>query len=263
MELPRKVFVFILPTFSNVSRSSLIIRLFSDPLFEIIGTDDSEINMNYVEGMNSNSIREAELIKCYLRKSSELDPDAPCIIIRDTSVSDASPNTISDIVKRSLRFDFDLCYLCKWLDLCQLYTRIDKEPVEVIKNQKITLMETRSPQGTQAILYSKYGRDIILGRLPMKNGSLFIVNRSMEEKLNSEIFIGNIKAICTVPNLINYDIVLNAMSNSDYLKLDECLPVSENKKSQSSDSANFLWLIAIIVLAIIVGWAAIKLGPRN
>lgn len=255
-----KVIVVIIPDDATVPRNDLIKYLFSNPMFEVIEVCPKVGNDVDTPGLTPNQYYEICAVRAGLLAAEKLNPQAPCIIIKNTSTSASSPTTIANIVKECIAVDhFDLCYLCKWLDMCQLYHEVDCKT----SNRAISIVKTKSPHGIQAILFSVRGRDILLGQATMSNGQRFIVNGSLDQRLNQEIFNCNISAICTVPNLIDFDIILNASSNSDFIKVNECKEVTIPSPSTSTSEGNLLGFFLIVALILLVAWAFLRAGPRK
>lgn len=250
-----KVIVAIIPGDATNSRSESIKKLFSDPCFTVIEVNPKIGNRESNISMNSNEYYELCCVRAALLTADKMDPKAPVIVIKNTSISTSSPEIIANIVKTSLCITgFDLCYLCKWMDMCQLYGDVGHTST----NDQISLVKTKSPNGMQSILFSVSGKEILLGRKPMANKNILTIDSCISDVLNKEIFNGNISAICTVPNIINFDIALNATSNNDFIKLNECLPVMLMHKENSDSSANLVGFIIIIGLILLVAWAALR-----
>lgn len=177
------------------------------------------------------------------------------IIVRDSSISIASPELMADIVKTTIDSgDFDICYLSKWSSRCDLYT--NKKPIE---NTSAVITKTQTGSGIQALLLSPNGRDIILRTKPMKNGKLFEMKKKSDlgYNLGQEIFKNNISSICIVPNLIEYD-VTEATSNEDYKKSHAC-DVPGMDSSSTDGSSGWIFTILVIIIIILIIWGIYKL----
>jgi hypothetical protein len=206
--------------------------------------------------MSKNDYENYQVMYC-LADAKQQYPNEPVIIVKDTSVCNADPLTIANIVRASLNGPpFDLCYLCKWLDQCQLYT--DKRQ---IPDKSTVIAKTQSPHGVQCILFSVSGRDTVLGLKPMKNGNFFKLSPgySLGKQLNEDIFEGGINAIVIVPNLIEFDLRA-AVTNDDYLKLSECAAVTSTQAQ--SDTSSYIWFFVIVIFVAILIWAAINFASR-
>lgn len=269
--------VYILSGDSTPSRIDLTKMLFSNPLFVVhdIPNDNHELtSISPTSQIHFNPDKDSKdmLQTMWALKDSKIKyPKSPTIIIKDSSVSNADAGTIANIVTAAAtNGSYDLVYLCKWLDKCQLYT--DKK---LVPNQTTILATTQSPSGLQAIMYSLSGRDIMLKELPMKNGSKFIVSpyKTLSSQLTEEIFNGNLSAECVVPNLIDFDIT-KATNNSDYMKSQECqnvtsgIPETRSKGLQKQiggmgSGAGFGIFLAVVLIILLVAWAFLKVGPQK
>lgn len=192
-----------------------------------------------------------------LADAKEKYPANPTLIIKDSSLCAADQDTVSDVIHSSLsnKESFHVCYLCKWNDKCQLHSRKKR-----VKGTMSHLAKTQSPHGVQALLFTPEGRDVVLGVKPMKNGEFFKARESLGKSLNVHIVKGNLDAFCVVPNLIAYDISL-ALEDRDYLKVNECAPVLALGGSGSSAINIYVAALVIIILFIIIVWAAIYVSP--
>lgn len=234
-------------------------RLFSDPIFvvQVIPWSNSSVRADpSVRGANENY----QVIDALTQAATEW-PTMNVILVKDSSVSNASPEIVTrKVLMGNNAQNWDLYYLCKWSDQCQKYVNVAL-PEEEIRAGGSYLAWTYSPYGFQAILFTPAGRDMILGRQPMRNGAFFPSNQPLGAQLQEEILTGAMTAICTVPNLFDYDISL-ATKNSDFLKLNECQPVSEETTVSGTSAAALFWFLVIVVLIFIVAWAILRVGPR-
>lgn len=188
----------------------------------------------------------------------------PCIIVRDTSVSNITPrgttdvdNTDNIIGGMSGRISTALCeasqadlyFLTHWLDACEKY--VDVEGVRSI-DRGSTLKWSVQPTSTQAIMYKPSSRDFFINQLTNATATL-------SQLINSYLGRGQLLGVVFVPNIIDFDIDL-ATSNNEFRKLNECDVVAE--EADTSSAATFIWFIVIVALVILVAWALITLGPQ-
>jgi hypothetical protein len=75
--------------------------------------------------------------------------------------------------------------------------------------------------------------------------------------LNLHIAEAKLKATVFVPNIIDYDIEL-ATSNEDYLKANECQPLSALSEQTTPSNATYIWLVIIIIVMILLAWFVIQ-----
>jgi hypothetical protein len=245
-------------------------------------------------------------VRYCLLNSKQTNPGSEVIVIKDSSVSNASPEIVARIVQTNLEMNnYDVSYLCKWMDKCNLYT--NKRPItmqnppqqntindtqelrspiggsmggiidEIRSNPDMdipnpvnqtlpanelssVIVRTQSPNGIQAMIFSTRGRDIILGQLPMRNGKKFNVNMPLSDRMNQEIFNGNIVATCIVPNLFDFNL-FKSKSVKDYDKLRPCGDQQTVANDFSNNFSAYWWFIGAVVLIFIIAWALIQLGP--
>lgn len=245
---------------AQVSRLELLREIFDDPYYKVIIVD-----FNTLPPCSRGYDIETKTTLAALRRIEESYPDLPSIVIADTVVPTASRQKVKKIVRQTLAKvrDFDLLYMSRFDDACQLLAKT--EPIEELKYTTPAIMKTLAPSGVFAVLYSVHGRQVVLGQTPMANGHNFVVHNSLSNNLREQIFAGNIQAICTVPNLFEYDIVLNTYDNADYLRVNECQVVAEPvqpvpEKNRLGVGGVFGFLLIILVI-LIIGWALIRLGP--
>ncbi len=280
-----KVIVMIVPDMANVSRSELITRLYSDDMFDIIIVK-GEIS-TLTSGDMNRDLYESMVFNNALTMMNDKHPDSYCIIVKDTSVSMAGPDLIAKIVKECIATSkaWDVCYLCKWSDKCQLYDSYSLNDGNDGNNEKkintpllsvtagrntpsvqnaYSIMRTYSPQGLQAVMFSPSGRMKITGKTTDKDGNKNVKPKILSEMLTKDIYEGKLRAHCVVPNLFNYDIMLNALSNQDYMKLNECEPVTlSGKENNKLNPYNVMWVVCVILLIIIVIFIALRYMSRT
>jgi len=245
--------VYILPT-QTPSTSDYLYRLFKqNKLFRVIGyhCHNSTIGINDI-------VTEANQVVDALNDAYCNYPKNYCILIKDTSVTNSTSHEIGDIVLTAIglnrtgckKDNWDLCYLTKWLDRCDLYETLEK--IDGVPK----IVKTFSPLGLQAVLYSPKGRDIVLGREKMRNGEYFTpITPPLGEQLANEIYLENISAAAIVPNLFDYNVMV-AQMDVDLLKLAECrLPDDkDNSVDVSVGPIPFYWFLVVVVGIILLAW---------
>lgn len=182
------------------------------------------------------------------------------IILKDNSVSATDSDILTKVVNEAISIgEWDLCYLNRWLDRCDLY----RNPI-CIKGTTVKLVKTLSPNGLQAIMFSPKGRNIIIGKCKLPNGEYFTpITIPLGTKFNIFIETGLLSALCAVPNLFEFD-VFEAKSISDLAKLTDCQrPPTTNSRNNGPGPIPFFWFVAIILIVIIVVWALYALGPSS
>ena len=191
----------------------------------------------------------------------------PCIIVKDSSVSNVTPQgtTIFDHpdpddnfiggMKERIQVALDqasqanLYFLHTYRDKCDIY--VDVKGVGNIAKGS-TLKWTVQPNSLQAIMYTPATRDFVRNALVTSNVALNVF-------LNKEIALGNLLAVTFVPNIIDFDIDL-AVTSNDFEKMDKCERVFS--QADQSEGSSFIWFAIIVALVILVAWALITVGPQ-
>lgn len=247
--------VYILSSDATSQRTSQVKSLFASGLFKVtITTISPPPGLQTNPSLSLGDALEAYRAQWCLDNARTQNPNGYVIIVKDTSVSNASPEDIANIVSSAISSTgWHVCYLCRWLDRCDLYT--DKRP---IAGTTTLIVKTQSPQGVQAILFSPSGRDIILGQQPLNNGQSFTpITKPLGTQLNQAITQGSLNATCVVPNLIEYDVTVSKDA-SDYAKLAECqyqgLPLSSSSTSTNlqQQGLSFGWFLLILLIIILL-----------
>lgn len=257
MSVPQ-VEVYLLASEPSSAQTARVSNLFSSPLFSV-----NVMVISRPANLDANSkISEADQIENYrilwcLNDARSRHPDSYVLIIKDTSVSDASPERIADVVSGAIKSGrddpWDVFYLSKWMDRCDLYG--DMKP---INGTMTSIAKSKSPKGLQAVVFSPAGRDSVL------NASN-LLDKALSDKVRDAVVNGNLKAIVAVPNLIRYDINA-AKTGSDYEKVNECaivpVPSSGNGKQLqevTTTNSNGLWLLLLlIIILIVIGFFLLK-----
>jgi hypothetical protein len=248
--------VYILSNNACSSRIKHLKKLFYSSLFEVNIFDSLPPAGLNVNNTNNEQMIEAYQVHWILEDASKRYPDNSVIIIKETSVSVSDSQTIARIIRNAnTKKGWDLCYLCKWLDRCDLY-----RDMENVHKTTASIARTFSPFGIQALMFSPHGRDIVLGKLPMNNGKIININDPLGVVLNKEINDNNINATTVVPNLFEYDVSL-ARTTGDLAKLSECRIPPDTTKSQGA--LPFFWFLLIVIIILILAWAIYEVGPQD
>lgn len=245
-----EVIVYLLTSNADSPRTHHVKSLFDHSLFVVdVVTVDEPHDLVIPPGMNrEQSLEHRRMDWCFQDARSRYS-DNPIIIVKDTTVSNSSPETIAEIITTALGSSgWDVCYLCKWLDRCDLYTE-----KMTIPGKTTIIAKTQAPQGTQAILLTPRGRDLLIGAMAGSNKSLSLT-------LQEQILAGKIQATCVVPNLLEYDVTA-ATSNFDYLKTHECQDliggggsINSGTTKENSSSWGWLWIIILVILILLLGY---------
>lgn len=253
------VVVYILTDDPECNAVKALNKLFNSDIF-LIKTVTQKLPQNQITSKYSEErkihMEESYRVSWCLKDSLHKHKDDFLIIVKDTSVTHASAKTIDGIVRKIVESGntssgkFHLCYLCKWMDRCDIYS--DRKE---INGRSTILAKTQAPHGIQALLVSPHGRDILLGERTMKNGKAIVAGlferENMSPVLTEFILKGYIDATCVVPNLFDFDIS-KAVRNSDYLKTIECLPPPINKTGEAITASGRMSSFVVLFLLIIL-----------
>lgn len=268
-----KVIVYILTDDPECNAVKHLNKLFESDIFSIKTVTQklpqNEITSKYSEERRSH-MEESHRVSWCLKDSLAKHNKDFILIIKDTSVTHASGKTIDGIIRKivessgshSDKNKFHLCYLCKWMDRCDIYS--DKREI----NGKSTILaKTQAPHGIQALLISPHGRDILLGNKHMKNGKSIVPGlfekENMSPVLTEFILKGYIDAITIVPNLFDFD-VNKAVRNSDYLKTIECLPPPlDRTKEAITTSGRISSYVVLFLLIVLIGLGLFMLVGKS
>ena len=260
-----KVIVLIIPGYNSIPRTSVIKSGFSSSIFKVVDLSDSifDTAVSNIVGMSQDNIYEANKLLYALRYAYNNYNGLPVIVIKDNSVINVSSREIESITNEALSINnWDLFYYCTWFDMCQLRTIVGNNSAKLIATEKTTLQYTSAPNGFQCIMFRSNAIDIMLKRKPMLNSRLFNIVKPIGAQLNDEIYSMNLIAIVSTPNLVDFDIVLNARTNADYSKLSTCDDVVVKEDDvQDNTGTSFFFIVLFISAAIFL--ALIKIGPRS
>jgi len=297
--------------------------LFNNPCFDIVSdcdfySDNYLKDFNYsLDGYSFNFDRQSDksifMLYLALLHSKEEYPEEYCLFVKDSSCSTANPQSIADIIRASLSEEYggylsskgirnedgkeneerkseerkssswDLLYLSKWHDLCTHYSNAYPIP-----NSNVSLVNTKSPNGLQAIVVSPSGRDKLL------TSQTHDWEGNLNKSINESIYNGHMNAITCSPNCISYNPLL-AVSNLDYYKSHECIPLDrknnflgENDQIQnminivplnemtaisssgknppnsgSSVGTGVIIFIIVVIILILLAWALIRINRKK
>lgn len=236
--------------------------LFSDPYFIVqVCSVDQPNNIPTVKNLTSSQYLENYYMRKALNYAAEGPysrdisgvvqsnhwwSDKPCIIVKDSSVSNVNPfykNDKQGGMKKRIQValdkakEADLHFLCKWGDNCNKF--VDVKGTSNIDNGS-SLKWSVKPTSSQAIMYTPKSRDFIRNKLSY---SLIPIG----ELLNSYIAKGELLATAFVPNIIDYDIDLST-DERDYAKLSEC--DTETSSTSQTSTQQWIWLLIIIFILI-------------
>ena len=191
-----------------------------------------------------------------LRKSWRSNPEGHTIVLTDRVLTTQKGKRVLDLISTCISVgDFDLAYLFKYGDKCQMQE-------SVTTACQTSIVSCHSPFGLEAILYSPSGRDIILGKKTMRDGTKLKIKKGLEKTLNGKIYDGAIKSIALSPNLFEYDTANNCVDVSQYSYRNECAPLQLDPRTNSSSSWSIVYLAFALIIIIAVAWALLQLAKK-
>jgi len=231
-----------------------LFELFASPIFQttILKLDQipNNIKTDY-QGFVEES--KNELYRFILSLKDGAKSKNPILYITDTSITDADASTIEAIVTSLLTNEWDVCYLSKWLDSCDLYT----EKKQINKNGTV-LVNAVNPHGLQAIMIrpDRFIVDATTGEVSLKDGSKISFENNLSQSLQKLISSKKILATTVSPNLFSVD-PLTIQRKEDWVKLNECrdpMRPSTDGQIQPSETSkmNNIWLWVFLGLLILL-----------
>lgn len=238
------------------AQAKRLFELFASPIFQttILKLDQipNNIKTDY-QGFTEES--KNELYRFILSLKDGTKTNNPILYITDTSVTDADASTIEAIVTSLLTNEWDVCYLSKWLDSCDLYS----EKKQINKNGTI-LVNAVNPHGLQAIMVrpDRFVVDSATGEVILKDGTKIQFENSLSQTFQKLIANKKILATTVSPNLFSVD-PLTIQRKEDWVKLNECRdPMRPSndvqpQPSQPMEMGNiWIWLfLGLLVLLIL------------
>jgi hypothetical protein len=175
------------------------------------------------------------------------------LIIKDICLTNTSSRDIAEMITAACQDrSWQICYLNKWQDRCDLHT----DRMNLV-NSSTVLARTYSPNGCCALLFSPDGRDIILGEKAMTNNKELKFTTSLSTTLNREINQRNLIATCFVPNLFSID----PATVQNYEFCQECQQ-SNNNGSSGGYYGGWLIIGLFIFVALLIALLCIFF-PRH
>ena len=255
MSTRKKVQVYISASLQNSNNIKGLNRLFCRSYFDV---HIKSIPVPSVPTNNINSYRFMEIMKHSYKKT----PESYVLYLKDNSVTSSNSETIKKVIKTAIKDKgWDLLYMCRWLDRCDLYNKM-KDTHRDIPGTSIKLTRTISPNGIQSILFSPKGLKKLLGYTTMRNkGSLSI--KDLSNRLRLSIESGELYALATIPNIFSYNI-LDADSMSDLAKMVVCRrPVHIQHSHSNNNISPMIWFFVVVIVSIMILGALYYLGAKN
>jgi hypothetical protein len=235
------------------AQSKRLYELFASPIFQttIVKLDQipNNIKLDY-PGFVADA--KNELYRFILSLRDGAKTNNPILYITDTSITDADAATIEAIVTSLLTNEWDVCYLSKWLDSCDLYT----EKKQINQNGTV-LVNAVNPHGLQAIMMrpDRFIVDVATGEVSLKDGNKIQFENSISQTLQKLIANKKILATTVSPNLFSVD-PSTIQKKEDWVKLNECRdprrPNDMQPQPMQPTTQNYIWLLVFVVLLIIL-----------
>ena len=247
------MYVYILTTEPNSSKVQGIRNLFVEPEFLVLTKTPELLNIR----ASNDQLRNHQIgeISSFMAALNEAPFNQDIIILKDNITTNLTATEIGTVIRSIQRYpNFDICYLCRWLDRCDLLSDEVEIPGSMLK-----LARTQMPNGSLALYVSKQGR----GKL--STSSIFDpYANTLSVGLTSQIVQGHINSIATVPNLFHYD-YLDARNKIDYVKTHECRTPPNSVPplfKEPLTTISFLWFILIVLGIIVIAYFVLRTpGP--
>lgn len=189
---------------------------------------------------------EREMVIRAFQRAKEINPESNFLIIKNTSSTAFGPEEIYELLNYKLK-DFDLLYLCRWNDSCNLYRNIENFA-------GFEIATTDRPQGFQAILFSPKTRDMILSQS-------FVYSEEIGTILSKMIYNRFLKAKTVIYNVFNFNINY-VRYNGEYQKFNQCSHVIPNKE-KGVNTSTYFFVGTLIGLIVIAGVGLYAVGPKR
>ena len=181
-----------------------------------------------------------------------------CIVMKDTSVCQIKPRYLYHILNKTINLkNWDITYLCRWLDNQQLCESLYED-----KRSNISILRTYSPHGIQCLMFSPKGREKILKNETLYNGKYFSINyhESLDNKLNEIIIDEQFIAIGYSRNIFSYDYT-KIRNNSDILKF-SLYTVHKEKKVIKTYPISYYITIVGLSATLLIAYHQIQYGSK-
>lgn len=206
-------------------------------------TLDYQSDNEYLNQKDNNEL--ARVIEA-LRRCQEAYSEHYCIILKDSSIPCINRGQLSIILKQTINIDnWDICYLCRWLDDCQR-CQIVKE------SDQINIIETFSPHGIQSLMFSPLGRRRLLNIDPLRNDEYFSpVPCCLDIYLNKLIGKGALRALAYSPNIFSFD-PSKIRNDADNLKLSLCRIIPKHEFQGVYPVTYYITIVGLAALMLVV-----------
>jgi len=212
--------VYILTTDTQSPDLTRLMNKFSDGTFIRM-----PVTIDFPQGSTTH-LKEYNRLMKSLEMAENDYPNSSNIIVKDNMMTFHSPENVAKILKsvndHNNDDSWDLFYLGKWLDKCELYDSPQRVTSDTVR------VRTYAPQGFQAIMFSPSGRKRVLSSMPTRNSKAALnlsPNQNVSESLTGAIANNRLIARCTPQSLFHPD---PTKLNGEWYKLNDCLPPGQN-----------------------------------
>lgn len=233
-----EVVVYLLTNAYNRHKLSAVSDLFDQDLYTVIAVEEDQTVSETTTNANETEQDLRKYMVC-LNEAKRVCPNKAVLILRDDISSHVDASHMSKIIQTILQFDnWDLCYFFKYQDRCEEWkTKVN------LADSDTTIVETIGAKGDLALLFSPYGRDVLLGAKPFanvaqdstlsyrtwtdfvqskKNDATNNVNAEFSDLLTEASALGLLRCTAIVPNFFTYEEAALQKHKLSNLLLQEC-----------------------------------------
>lgn len=182
--------------------------------------------------------------------------DKYCIITTNNIISNILPDTLNEYINLVITnninrtYNFDVCYISKWLDNCLSYTSQFN-----LDDRGTTLVRTSGPQGYETVLLTPAAIAKILNTHPVDSSPLSF-NEYLLQDINSNLLV----SITFTQSPVVYNPLL-ATSINDYARTIQCQYIPIKNQEQEISNLYFFYFVLVILIVFIFAWMLFKLSP--
>jgi hypothetical protein len=180
------------------------------------------------------------------------------IFCLDTTISASSPETIYYTIKEAVNINYvvdqewDLCYLCKWMDNCSVYTDIKPN----VGDTNARIVKTLSPFGFQSVMFSPVGSS----KLSDLMSNIGTFNKPLNLTLHDQVSLDIWSSIAVSPNLMAFDPSMARPGTMDYVRTNECRDPTPVQTPFKNSNLSFFWFLVVVIIVIMLIWVCLRLG---
>ena len=251
------VLVYLVDPDSKVKETA---RLFHNKIFNFHTFKAQTPSGTIGQQLTNHSATELHTYLMILQDAKRQSPNSHVIILDNRMISSIDSKYLASLISRiTSRADIDIFYLSKYLDRCDLYDHQERLAMDGQDNG-LLLSQTYQPNGIQALMFSPYGRDVVLGQQEGRRGrKIAPFNQPLNSGIRQAVANGDLSAFTVSPNIFSFDLS-RSRDASDLMRLNECLP---SPTSNTTTSSSVWWFIIIIVIVLIIAGIAVFLSSGS